>query len=85
MSVFDELKGRAGELKDKAAGLVSQNSGRIKDGIGHAGSFVDQKTGGKYTDKIEGVRHKASSMVDRVERDRRGDQDGGPSQTPPAG
>lgn len=67
MSVFDGLKGRAGELKGKAAGLVGENSGKIKDGIGHAGGFIDSKTGGKYSDKITSVQSKASSMVDNVD------------------
>lgn len=67
MSVFDGLKGKAGELKDKAAGLVGENSGKIKEGIGHAGNFVDSKTGGKYSDKISSVQSKASSMVDNVD------------------
>lgn len=67
MSVFDGLKGRAGELKDRAAGLVGENSGKIKEGIGHAGNFVDSKTGGKYSDKISSVRSRASSMVDNVD------------------
>lgn len=67
MSVFDGLKGRAGELKDRAAGLVGKNSGKIKEGIGHAGRFIDSKTGAKYSDKIAAVQSRASSMVDAVD------------------
>lgn len=67
VSVFDGLKGRAGELKGKTAGLVGKNSGKIKESIGHAGSFIDSKTGGKYSDKIASVQSRASSMVDTVD------------------
>ncbi|MFP5368924.1 MAG: antitoxin [Actinomycetes bacterium] len=67
MSVLDGLKGRAGELKQKAAGLVGKNSGKIKEGIGHAGGFIDSKTGGKYSDRIASVQSRASSMVDSVD------------------
>lgn len=82
MSVFDGLKGKAGELKGKAAGLVGGNSEKIKEGIGHAGNFIDSKTGGKYSDKINSVQSKASSMVDNVDR-KDGDQPTD-SQKPPA-
>ena len=78
MSVLDGLKGRAGELKDKAAGLVGENSGKIKEGIGHAGGFIDSRTGGKYSDRIASVQSKASSMVDNVDG-----QDGDKPADPP--
>lgn len=78
MSVFDGLKGKAGELKGKAAGLVGENSGKVKEGIGHAGSFIDSKTGGKYSDKIDSVQSKASSMVDTID----GKGDGRPTDSP---
>ncbi|WP_035764162.1 antitoxin [Arthrobacter sp. H20] len=68
MSVFDGLKGKAGALTKKATELVGENSGKIKDGIGHAGNFVDSKTGGKYADKIDKVQSKASEMVDKTDR-----------------
>jgi hypothetical protein len=66
VSVLDGLKGKAGELKGKAAGLVGGNSGKIKEGIGRAGGFIDSKTGGKYSDKITSVQSRASSMVNKV-------------------
>lgn len=82
MSVFDGLKGKAGELKGKAAGLVGGNSGKIKEGIGHAGKFIDGRTGGKYSDKIVRVQSKASDMVNKIERDERNKP--GDPQSPPA-
>ncbi|WP_028278628.1 antitoxin [Arthrobacter sp. H5] len=69
MSVFDGLKGKAEVLKGKAAGLVGEHSEKIKDGIGHAGNFVDSKTGGKYSGKIDSAQSKASDLVDKVDRD----------------
>ena len=84
MSVFDELKGKAGELKDKATGLVGQNADKIKGGIDQAGNFVDEKTGGKYSSKIDGFQNKASEAVDKANRNREPGTDNGPGQTPPA-
>ena len=84
MSVFDGLKGKAGELKDKATELVGENADKIKGGIDHAGKFVDQRTGGKYSDKIDGFQNKASEAVDKVDRKQGPDSgtDSGP--IPPA-
>ncbi|MCC3283616.1 antitoxin [Arthrobacter caoxuetaonis] len=84
MSVFDGLKGKAGELKDRATELVGENADKIKGGIDHAGNFVDQKTGGKYSDKIDGFQAKASEAVENIDRNQgpgKGPQTG---QTPPA-
>ena len=82
MSVFDGLKGKAGELKDKATDLVGENADKIKGGIDHAGKFVDQRTGGKYSDKIDGFQNKASEAVDKVDRNQGPGTESGP--TPPA-
>lgn len=83
MSVFDELKGRAGELKDKAAGFVGENADKIKGGIDQAGNFVDQKTGHKYSSKIDGLQNKASEAVDKANRGKEPGTGDGPGQTPP--
>ncbi|MBD7993892.1 antitoxin [Arthrobacter sp. Sa2CUA1] len=79
MSVFDGLKGKAGELKDKATELVGQNADKIKGGIDQAGNFVDKKTDGKYADKVDGFQRKASEAVDKADRGR------GPGEPPAAG
>ncbi|MDK1361075.1 antitoxin [Arthrobacter sp. zg-Y1219] len=84
MSVFDGLKGKAGELKDKATEFVGGNADKIKGGIDHAGNFVDQKTGGKYSDKIDGFQSKASEAVDKVDRKQGPDSGTESGPTPPA-
>jgi len=84
VSAFDELKGKAGLLKDKAAGFVGENADKVKGGIDKAGDFVDQKTGGKYSDKIDGIQGKASEAVDNLDRKQGPDTGNPPGQTPPA-
>ena len=64
MSLFDELKGRAGALKDKAAGLVRENSDTIKGAVGNVGDYIDSKTDGKYSEQVDGLQAKASGFVD---------------------
>ncbi|WP_264794289.1 MULTISPECIES: antitoxin [Arthrobacter] len=66
MSIFDELKGKAGGLKDKAAVLVGNNADSIKGGIGKVGDFIDNKTGGKYSGQVDGLQAKASELIDRA-------------------
>ncbi|ALV45403.1 MT0933-like antitoxin protein [Arthrobacter alpinus] len=57
MSIFDDIKG-------KAEGLIGSHGDQIKDGIEKAGDFVDEKTGGKFADKVDGVQNAASDFVD---------------------
>ncbi|WP_280381095.1 antitoxin [Nocardia wallacei] len=48
MSLLDTLKGLVGKGRDAA----SENAEKIHGAVDKAGSFIDEKTGGKYTDKI---------------------------------
>jgi hypothetical protein len=66
VSIFDELKGKAGGLKDKAAELVGKNADSIKGGIGTVGGFIDNKTGGKYSAQVDGLQAKASELIDKA-------------------
>jgi hypothetical protein len=66
VSIFDELKGKAGGLKDKAAELVGNNAGSIKGGIGKVGDFIDNKTGGRYSEQVDGLQAKASELIDKA-------------------
>jgi hypothetical protein len=66
VSVFDELKGKAGELKDRAGGLVGDNAEKLKGAVGNIGDFIDEKTGGKYADKVDDLQAKASELIDKA-------------------
>ncbi len=68
MGLLDGLKDKAGTLAGKATELVGENSDRVKDGLGKAGDFVDSKTDGKYSHRIDGAQQKASEMVDRIDK-----------------
>ncbi|MFE3542490.1 antitoxin [Nocardia sp. NPDC059177] len=59
MSLVDTLKGLLGKGKDAAA----QNADKINDAVDKAGSFIDEKTGGKYSDKIEKGKDAAKKVV----------------------
>ena len=68
MGLLDRLKGKAGTLAGKATNLIGDNSDKVKNGIGKAGDFVDGKTHGKYSHRIDGVKSKASKMVDSIDK-----------------
>ena len=48
--------GRLDDLKNTAKDLVDKQGDKISDGLDKAGEMIDEKTDGKYADKIrEGV------------------------------
>lgn len=59
MSLVDTLKGLLGKGKEAAA----QNADKINDAVDKAGTFIDDKTGGKYSDKIEKGKDAAKKAV----------------------
>ncbi|MEV0031754.1 antitoxin [Nocardia sp. NPDC050793] len=59
MSLTDTLKGLVGKGKEAAA----KNAGKINEAVDKAGDFIDQKTHGKYTDKIEKGKEAAKKVV----------------------
>jgi MT0933-like antitoxin protein len=80
MGMFDNLKGKADQLKEKASGLVDQHGDKIDKGLNKAGEIVDQKTGGKYTEQIATGKAKAREQLDNLD----GRKDDFPQETPPA-
>ncbi|WP_299540567.1 antitoxin [uncultured Streptomyces sp.] len=66
MGFLDNLKAKLAPAKDKAAGLAQQHGGKIEQGLDKAARTVDQKTKGKYSDKINTGTQKAKDAVDRL-------------------
>ncbi len=88
MGFLDKLKVKAIEAKTKAAEAVDGHGPQIKDGIQKAGSYVDQKTKGKYSDKIAKGTKSAEQAVDKMDKDPgkppADPKAAGPKSTPPA-
>ncbi len=59
---FDDILGKVDDL-------VDQHADKITDGIDKAADFIDEKTGGKFADKIDMVQTKADEMVDKMSKD----------------
>ncbi|GAA1495846.1 antitoxin [Paeniglutamicibacter kerguelensis] len=79
MSIFDGLKGKAGELKEKATGLIHHNSEKISGGIDQAGNYVDEKTGGKYAVHIDKAQDSAKGLLNKVDGDDQAPTDQAPT------
>ncbi|MBT2899834.1 antitoxin [Streptomyces sp. McG3] len=77
MGFLDNLKAKLGPAKDKVGDLAQQHGGKIEQGLDKAARTVDQKTKGKYSDKIDSGTRKAKEAVDKL-----GNKDGGTPGTP---
>ena len=65
MGLGDSLGG----LGDKAKDLAGDNADKAQDGIDKGGDFVDDKTGGKYADKVDSVQDGARNLLNKLKGD----------------
>lgn len=70
--VAAELDKVAHEAKDKAAEYADDNRGRIRDGLDKAGAKFDERTEGRYSDKIAKAKETVSGGVDKLAEQRPG-------------
>ncbi|WP_175411917.1 antitoxin [Streptomyces sp. TRM64462] len=60
--MFDSLK----NLKDKAEDLAANHGETIAQGLEKAGDLIDEKTDGKYSERIGSGVDKAQELVERL-------------------
>lgn len=60
MGLSDRLK----DLKGKAEDAVVERKDQIHQAVEKAGAVADQRTGGKYSERIQKVSERAVGMVD---------------------
>ncbi|MEU4264128.1 antitoxin [Streptomyces sp. NPDC025273] len=80
MSFLDNLKAKLAPAKDKVGDLAHQHGGKVGQGLDRAARTVDQRTKGKYSDKIVSGTQKAKDAVDRLGHR----NEGGTPPAPPA-
>ncbi|MEV3929833.1 MULTISPECIES: antitoxin [unclassified Streptomyces] len=78
MGLLDNLKAKLAPAKEKVGDLAQQHGGKIDQGLDKAARTVDEKTKGKYSDKIVSGTQKAKDAVDRL-----GNKDTGGTPPPP--
>ncbi|MEU3742871.1 antitoxin [Streptomyces sp. NPDC032198] len=66
MGFLQNLKDKLAPAKDKVAGLAQQHGDKIDQGLDKAAKVVDDKTKGKYSDKIRTGTGKAKDAMDRL-------------------
>jgi len=54
-------------ILDKLKGLLKGKGEQANNAIDKAADFADDKTGGKYTEKIDDVADKAKEVVDKLD------------------
>lgn len=59
MGFADNLKG----IVDKGKQVAAENSDKIEDVVDKAADFIDNKTGGKYADKVDKVQDAAKKAI----------------------
>jgi len=64
--MIDALKGKAEELKDKAAQATRARADKAHDVVENAGGFVDAKTGGKFSEHVGNARQAAHGLLAKV-------------------
>lgn len=52
---------------DKVKGLANKNKNKIADGVDKATDVIDDKTGGKFADKVEMAEEKATDAIDKLQ------------------
>jgi len=55
------------DAKKKATGLLKGRGKQVEGAIDKAADVVDDKTGGKHTDKIDSAAEKAKDVVDKLD------------------
>jgi hypothetical protein len=55
------------KAKDALTKAVDEHGDKIKQGADQAGKLIDDKTGGKHTDKIEQGKQKLEDALDKLD------------------
>lgn len=80
MSGFlDNLRNKIGPAKEKVNDLASRNQEKIQESIDKAARKADERTKGKYSDKIERGTGKAKEAAARMAEPRPGRHGHGPT------
>jgi hypothetical protein len=78
MGLLDNLKAKLAPAKDKVSDLAQQHGDKIQHGLDKAARVADEKTKGKYSDRIQTGTGKAKGAMDRLAH-----KDSGATATPP--
>ncbi|MGW0814647.1 antitoxin [Streptomyces viridiviolaceus] len=66
MGLMDNLKAKLGPAKGKVSDLAQQHGDKVQHGLDRVAKTVDEKTKGKYSDRIHTGTSKAKGAMDRL-------------------
>ena len=66
---MEDVKKTAQGAPDKVNHLAAQHGDKAKDALDKAADMADDKTGGKYGDKIDQGAEKAKDAIDKMAHD----------------
>ncbi|MGI5378710.1 antitoxin [Streptomyces sp. CA-251387] len=66
MGLMDNLKAKLAPAKDKVSDFAQRHEDKVQHGIDRAARVVDEKTKGKYSNKIQSGTGKAKGAMDRL-------------------
>lgn len=72
MGLTDKLK----DLRSKAEEAVVERSDQIHNAVEKAATVADERTGGKYSERIQKAGAKADGLLDSLKDDRQATSDG---------
>ncbi|WP_406342123.1 antitoxin [Streptomyces sp. NBC_00648] len=66
MGFLESLKDKLAPAKDKVSDFAQQHEAKIGQGLDKVAKTVDERTKGKYSDKIQTGTGKAKDALDRI-------------------
>ncbi|MFF5971583.1 antitoxin [Streptomyces sp. NPDC012769] len=84
MGLLDSLKAKLGPAKEKVSDLAKEHGDKVEHGLDKAARMVDEKTKGKYSDKIESGTGKAKGAIERLAHKDEGTPPPPPPASPPS-
>ncbi|MEU6530044.1 antitoxin [Streptomyces sp. NPDC046928] len=84
MGLMDNLKARIAPAKDKVSDFAQRHEDKVHHGLDKAAKVVDERTKGKYTDKIHSGTGKAHGAMGRLAHKDDGPATGGGTPPPDA-
>ncbi|MEU9988301.1 antitoxin [Streptomyces sp. NPDC007971] len=82
MGLMDNVKAKLAQAEDKVSDLARQHGGKVQHGIDKAAKAVDERTKGKYSDKIHAGTDKAKGAMDRLAHTQKAGPEAGDAATP---
>ncbi|MEU5537074.1 antitoxin [Streptomyces sp. NPDC020362] len=82
MGLMDSVKAKLALAEDKMSDLARQHGGKVQHSIDKAAKAVDERTKGKYSDKIHAGTDKAKGAMDRLAHAHEDGPEAGDAATP---